>query len=354
MPKRSGKEIFVSHSVKDVIIVNAFVDLILHGGLNISVENIFCVSTEGSKIKSGEDWRNAIKDSIESAKINFLIITPHYKESEVCMNEMGAAWLSNAKVLPLIVDPITYKTVGVIPEPKQIEKLLDESSLDHIKDELDELGLITTKVNSARWTLKKKEFLSKCKEHLGDNPFPKAMDRITFEGYLKKNEDLDAAIEELIKENKNLKELNQELSKAKDKKEVAEIIRKRNPSSQFEEFRELCKVVSKKLNGYAAIVRGVIFKDYSGKNVDVNWHLYKDELDKAYAADIITEDMEANWRTTQGMRELYQALRNVSLFLDKESLKTEFYESYEEKYSAPLEIRNIEFWNEVFNTTIII
>ena len=120
------KEIFVSHATKDEVLVNAFVDIILSNGLNIPINKIFCVSTEGSKIESGEKWRDSIKEGLESAKLNFLIITPNYKESEVCLNEMGAAWLSNALVVPLIVEPINYKTVGVIHEPTQIEKLLNE------------------------------------------------------------------------------------------------------------------------------------------------------------------------------------------------------------------------------------
>ena len=112
--REMSRKIFISHAIKDKEIADAFVDVILHGALSVSIDEIFCVSTDGTKIKSGDDWRNSIRENIFSAKINFLLISPNYKESEVCMNEMGAAWMTDAIVLPLIIDPINYKTVGVI------------------------------------------------------------------------------------------------------------------------------------------------------------------------------------------------------------------------------------------------
>ena len=85
------KKIFVSHSSKDEKIVKMFVEDILDLGLSVKTSEIFCTTTDGTKIESGEDWRNAIKDNLQSSKVTILIITPNYKESEICQNEMGAA-----------------------------------------------------------------------------------------------------------------------------------------------------------------------------------------------------------------------------------------------------------------------
>src|SRR5260221_427880 len=81
------KTIFISHATKDKEIIDAFVDVILHGALSVPIDKIFCVSTDGTKIKSGADWRDSINKSLVSARVNFLIITPNYKKSEVCLNE---------------------------------------------------------------------------------------------------------------------------------------------------------------------------------------------------------------------------------------------------------------------------
>lgn len=163
-------KIFVSHATKDEEIAKAFVDLILQGGLSVPINEIYCISADGTKIKSGDDWRNSIMSAIRIVKINFLLITPSYKNSEVCLNEMGAAWISDAKVIPLIIEPITYKTVGIIQEPNQIEKLLDELSLDRIKDIIQEkLHIDNSQLKSDRWTAKKREFLKIINNYLEIN-----------------------------------------------------------------------------------------------------------------------------------------------------------------------------------------
>ena len=47
---RPMKTVFISHAVNDKEIVNAFVDLIILGGLGVPIDQVFCVSTDGTKI----------------------------------------------------------------------------------------------------------------------------------------------------------------------------------------------------------------------------------------------------------------------------------------------------------------
>lgn len=346
------KTIFISHATKDKEIIDAFVDIILHGALSVPIDKIFCVSTDGTKIKSGADWRDSINESLLSAKVNFLLITPNYKESEVCLNEMGAAWVTSATVLPLIIDPINYKTVGVIQEPNQIEKLLDEKSLDRIKDIVQEkLEIPTALIKSDRWTAKKKEFIIRVKKHLHATPFEIPMDRDTFNDLIKEKADLEATVNSLIEEKSELQSLVSELKKAKDKTEVAAIIKKKNPSSQFEDFEELCNIVKKRLAQNDSIINGIIFKSYSRKEVTIKWEGNRDEIDEALANDFIDEDLDVKWETTKEMRKIREALDEVSKFLEN-NLKDDFYDSYDENFDAPMEISNKKFWEEVFEATI--
>ncbi len=200
----AGKEIFISHAVKDKEIADSFNDIILEGGLGVHINRIFCVSTDGAKIRSGEDWRNSIRENILSAKIIFLLISPNFKESEVCLNEMGAAWITNAKVIPLIIDPISYKTVGVIQEPTQIEKLLDEKSLDRIKDIVQEkLNIVSSQIKSDRWTAKKGEFLLRVKKHIELSPFEIPIDRIMIQQIRRNKEQLEKTVGKIILEKTN-------------------------------------------------------------------------------------------------------------------------------------------------------
>ncbi|WP_319479093.1 toll/interleukin-1 receptor domain-containing protein [uncultured Draconibacterium sp.] len=349
---KEEKSIFISHATKDKDIVDAFVDVILQGGLSVPIDKIFCVSTDGTKIESGADWRDSINESLLSAKINFLIITPNYKESEVCMNEMGAAWVTSATVLPLIVDPINYKTVGIIQEPKQIEKLLDEKSLDRIKDIVQKSMEIPTElIRSDRWTAKKTEFLIRVEKHISANSFDVPMDRNAFDELIKQNTDLESTIKYLIAEKAELEGLISELKRAKDKQEVETIIKKRTPSTQFQEFLELTSIVNKLLANNSSIINGIIFKSYSGKEVTIQWEGNKEDIDEAFANDFIDEDLEVRWDTTTEMIKIKSALDKVEKFLSKR-LKNDFFQSYEENFDAPMKLNNKKFWEEVFEISV--
>lgn len=346
------KTIFVSHSVKDKEIVNAFVDLILHGALSIPINEIFCVSTDGTKIKSGDDWRNSIKESLLSAKINFLIITPNYKESEVCLNEMGAAWVTSSKIIPLIVDPINYSSVGVIQQPKQIEKLLEEDSLDRIKDVVqEELTISNDLIKSERWTVKKKEFLSRVKLHLEINPFNVPMDRVFFNKLQKENSDLNITIESLIKDKGKLESLVKELGNTKDKVEVKKIMKNHNPDSDFDDFKDTSEDIRIMLSRFSTIMRGIIFKDYSGKDIKINWELYRDDIADAIAKDFINEDCESDWETAPEMQNLYKSLNELKEILGRD-LNESFYDAFKDEYGAPMKLNNKTFWENVFKIII--
>jgi hypothetical protein len=351
-PKETGKTVFISHASKDKEIVDAFIDLLLHGALSIPIDKIFCVSTDGTKIESGADWRDSINESLLSAKVNFLIITPNYKESEVCLNEMGAAWVTSATVLPLIVEPINYKTVGVIQEPSQIEKLLDEKSLDRIKDIVQEkLEISNALVKSDRWTVKKKEFLIRVKKHIESNPFQIPMDREVFDKLLEEKSDLENTVDSLIQEKSELEDLIKKLKSAKGKEEVSEIIKNRKPSSQFQEFIELCQIVKKRLDRNSSIINGIIFKSYTGKDITIKWEGNKEEIDEAYANDFIDDELNVSWEETTEMKRTGNAIDNVRNFLGKD-LGEDFYELYEENFEAPMSIDNKMFWEELFEAYI--
>lgn len=100
---KTGK-IFISHSSKDKTIVTEFTNEILILCLGAENAKIFCTSIDGLGITSGQDFRERIKRELEEAQIVIQIISKNYKSSEVCLNEMGAAWVLTENVIPLVVD----------------------------------------------------------------------------------------------------------------------------------------------------------------------------------------------------------------------------------------------------------
>ncbi len=341
------KEIFISHSTKDKIIADNFIDLILHGALSVPIDKIFCTSTDGTKIKSGTEWRNSILSALKEAKLNFLLISPNYKESEVCMNEMGAAWIASANVIPLIIEPINYNSVGVIQEPVQIEKLLDEKSLDRIKDLVQEtLDIPNELIKSDRWTTKKKEFVLKTKNYLKSNSFVTPLDRQKFDELIEENDDLEKTLSKIIEEKSELEDLVEELKNAKDKEEVKTIVKKHSDTSQFDEFEEIGQNLHNALNEFQPIIIGIIFKTYSSKDITIRSQVYSDDIDEALANDYINDELDANFTTTSKMNRILDLLDELSAFL-KQDLTEEFIKQYAEEYEAPMLVSSKLFWEEV-------
>jgi len=349
------KKIFISHASSDEPIVKSIIDDLLVGALSVKISEIFCTTTDGMKIESGEDWRNSIIDALRNSTLTILIITPNYKESEVCICEMGAAWVTSAKVLPFVVEPINYSSVGIIQQPKQVEKLLEEKSLDRLKDIVQSsLNIEPKEIKSDRWTVKKIEFLQKIKKHLKDNPFHHPLSRDEFEKVLKDKSDLESTVQSIISEKLELESLIEEMKKAKDANEIKEIEKKHKKIASIDEFRELCEKITENLSKLSSIVRGIVFVSYSGKNVKVRNQEWEELLDEAISRDYITENLDADWETSKLMRVLYESLNHLNHFIRDKEDDESFQKEYEDSFSAPLSLSNMDFWKEAFNLPISI
>jgi hypothetical protein len=135
----SARSIFISHSSKDDWIVTPFIDKILNLGMGIPRSKIFYTSNEDTTIKSGQDFRRAIQKKLLSAKAVIHIITENYKASEICLNEMGAAWVLSKNVIPFIAPPLHFQNIGFIHSTTQLLKLNEERDLYKFLDDHKEL-----------------------------------------------------------------------------------------------------------------------------------------------------------------------------------------------------------------------
>jgi len=131
-------KIFISYSSKNQDILKSFVDRILKLGLNISPNDINCTGIESSKPKTGEDFKLWIKENIKSADIIIQLISIDYKASEVCLNEMGASWISNAKVYPLLVGEVNFDNIGFVHNSNQLLRLDSKVDIDKFVDDISE------------------------------------------------------------------------------------------------------------------------------------------------------------------------------------------------------------------------
>lgn len=156
--KEISLKIFISHSSRNRKIVDCFVDKILFLGCGINENEVFCSSIEGLGITTGLDFREHIKSRLLESDYSFLLISNEYKESDICLNEMGASWAQeNVIVKPFIFPNIGFDSIGTLYSVKQVVKLDDSSALDDLFQEITEKYSIPRII--ARWNKAKKEFL---------------------------------------------------------------------------------------------------------------------------------------------------------------------------------------------------
>ncbi len=151
-------KIFISHSSKDKVVIDQFVDKILILGCGINEEDIFCTSIEGLGIKTGLDFREHIKESLLKSDYSFLLISNNYKKSDICLNEMGASWSQDSiSVKPFLFPDIGFDSIGTLYSVKQASKINNSSALDELFEELTVRYKIDKKVS--RWNKSKEDFL---------------------------------------------------------------------------------------------------------------------------------------------------------------------------------------------------
>ncbi len=108
--------IFISHSSKDKVIVNSFFENIIRLGLDISKNDVFYSSHPSTGISTGEDIPDSIKDALNKMTLFIQYISDDYKASEVCLNEMGAAWIKLPKnrIITLKAPNLGFSDLGFL------------------------------------------------------------------------------------------------------------------------------------------------------------------------------------------------------------------------------------------------
>jgi hypothetical protein len=163
--KMSGIKVFVSHSSHDAEVITEFVDRILVAGIGIEKETIFYTSGLRKPIRIGADFRESIREGIHDCKVFICLSSQKYKESQICIAELGAAWVLNRMIVPILVYEdqkiLAYELIG----GRQYMMIGDSVQLTSLK-ELLEAELKLTPRSQAGWmedVMKFTKFLDKKK-----------------------------------------------------------------------------------------------------------------------------------------------------------------------------------------------
>lgn len=153
------KKIFISHSSKDKAIVQLFIDNILQLGIGLKPRQIFCTSIEDMGIKNGEDIRNHIHSNIKDSDYSFLLISKNYKESEICLNEMGAVWAYDNKVKLYLLPDTDFDSIGWLYNTRIAERIDSSIALDDLHEQLQQyFSLQNESIRS--WSRQREKFLN--------------------------------------------------------------------------------------------------------------------------------------------------------------------------------------------------
>lgn len=154
--------IFISHATKDEMLVEEFADL-LHVGVGVQPDDIFCSSLPGMDIPTGVAFTNHIKAQVTNPDLVLLMISPEFLKSQFCQHEVGASWGLSLPIYPIIVPPLDYVDVSGVLAGTQMAKLDSKESLNDLRDDLTE-RLELKPYRTSHWERKRDKFLARMDE----------------------------------------------------------------------------------------------------------------------------------------------------------------------------------------------
>lgn len=156
----SKKRIFISHASKDKELINKFVDSIILLGMGIDSDIIAYTSREDTGVSLGESIPQFIQDNIAYADVVLLMISDNYKNSEVCLNEMGAAWALNKYIVQILLPNTSFDKLGWLCSLEKAMEIDNAESMDGLceifSDRLD-IG-----IKPSIWNRNKTAFILYC------------------------------------------------------------------------------------------------------------------------------------------------------------------------------------------------
>lgn len=159
----SNYKLFLSHSSKDNVIVNAFVNFMYKIGL--TEKDIVCTSMAGTHIPARQDIYEFLNNLLSTEKIYAIFfLSDNYYTSPVCLNEMGAVWLKKSMNLSFLLPGFSFEDIqGVIGNDNVGIKLggcdsMTKALFNNFKKDLENIFHIS--IDYTKWEVARDEFLN--------------------------------------------------------------------------------------------------------------------------------------------------------------------------------------------------
>ena len=164
-------KIFISHCGEDKEEVNLLVDL-LGEVINLSGNNLFCSSAHGYDVMVGKNFMDNILEQYHKHNLFLIYVLSHnYMGSPICLNEMGASWMTQTDSIGILLPGFDMKDLGNSCYDKQsISIIFDQEEketrhrLNQLKETVEKLfPNDVRKIDWSRWEEKRNEFIEKVK-----------------------------------------------------------------------------------------------------------------------------------------------------------------------------------------------
>lgn len=160
--------IFISHAGNDREIIKVFIDWILKHFMGLRDENIVCTSFEANTLYVGSSIQQYIKEKIETSDVVLSMVSQNYKNSEICMNEVGAAWALQKTIMQIVLPDADFDSLGWLLETSKAAKITDLDSISLFVESLcEKISLPQPKL--ASWQSSSKEYLKHLDQIIQDS-----------------------------------------------------------------------------------------------------------------------------------------------------------------------------------------
>jgi hypothetical protein len=128
-PPQAGRTVFVSHASADRALVDGLTTM-LQTAIGLGPHQLFYTSGRGTGVPPGKNFVEYIRDQIRSTTFVVAVITEAFRDSEFCLAELGAVWVSADKdFFPICVPPVQPSSLGAVLTGIQVANVEERSHL---------------------------------------------------------------------------------------------------------------------------------------------------------------------------------------------------------------------------------
>lgn len=175
-------KLFISHSSKDKAYMVALVEMLEDIGMPDG--SFVCTSVPGHGIPGGARIYDWLRDQFLTCDLRVMFALSHnYYKSAVCLNEMGAAWVTKATDTILLLPGFGFSDVdGCVDSTEMgISFGMDEEELKHRLNEFKDTLIVEHNlptITQTRWERHRNKFIKKVKEIAAERKAEEANDSI--------------------------------------------------------------------------------------------------------------------------------------------------------------------------------